>query len=116
MPGRLTLREASKQSGISIRKLAFLIRTGVIGAEVQGEQLFVSDSELRGYAEGRSSPRSLAEGHASGLSPYLHFGHLSIEEVAEKVLAISATSSLPLTCTRTSIFPRRISCMPSITT
>jgi len=42
---------------------------------------------LRGYAEGRSAPRSLAEGHASGLSPYLHFGHLSIEEVAERVLA-----------------------------
>ena len=42
---------------------------------------------LRGYAEERSLPRSLAEGHASGLSPYLHFGHLSIEEVAETVLA-----------------------------
>jgi deoxyribodipyrimidine photo-lyase len=42
---------------------------------------------LRGYAEERSEPRSLAEGHASGLSPYLHFGHLSIEEVVEKVLA-----------------------------
>ncbi|HSD27078.1 MAG TPA: deoxyribodipyrimidine photolyase, partial [Vicinamibacteria bacterium] len=26
-------------------------------------------------------------GHASGLSPYLHFGHLSIEEVVEGVLA-----------------------------
>jgi deoxyribodipyrimidine photo-lyase len=42
---------------------------------------------LRGYAEGRSEPRSLDEGHASGLSPYLHFGHLSIEEVVETVLA-----------------------------
>jgi deoxyribodipyrimidine photo-lyase len=41
---------------------------------------------LRGYATARSEPRSLAEGHASGLSPYLHFGHLSIEEVAETVL------------------------------
>jgi len=42
---------------------------------------------LRGYAEERSEPRSLDEGHASGLSPYLHFGHLSIEEVVEAVLA-----------------------------
>jgi deoxyribodipyrimidine photo-lyase len=42
---------------------------------------------LRGYAEGRSEPRSLEEGHASGLSPYLHFGHISIEEVVEAVLA-----------------------------
>ena len=42
---------------------------------------------LRGYAEERSEPRSPTEGHASGLSPYLHFGHLSIEEVAETVLA-----------------------------
>ncbi|HEX9189466.1 MAG TPA: deoxyribodipyrimidine photolyase [Vicinamibacteria bacterium] len=42
---------------------------------------------LRGYAEERSEPRSPEEGHASGLSPYLHFGHLSIEEVVETVLA-----------------------------
>jgi deoxyribodipyrimidine photo-lyase len=42
---------------------------------------------LRGYAEGRSKPQSPAEGHASGLSPYLHFGHVSIEEVVEAVLA-----------------------------
>jgi deoxyribodipyrimidine photo-lyase len=42
---------------------------------------------LRGYAEERSTPRCLEEGHASGLSPYLHFGHLSIEEVVEAVLA-----------------------------
>jgi len=42
---------------------------------------------LRGYAEERSEPRSLAEGHASGLSPYLHFGHVSIEEVVEAALA-----------------------------
>jgi deoxyribodipyrimidine photo-lyase len=41
---------------------------------------------LAGYAEERSLPRSPAEGHASGLSPYLHFGHLSIEEVVERAL------------------------------
>jgi len=41
---------------------------------------------LRGYAEHRSEPSSPDAGHASGLSPYLHFGHLSIEEVAKAVL------------------------------
>jgi deoxyribodipyrimidine photo-lyase len=41
---------------------------------------------LRGYAEHRSEPRPPAEGHGSGLSPYLHFGHLSIEEVVASVL------------------------------
>ena len=48
-----------------------------------------ASKRLRGYAEARSEPRSPAEGHASGLSPYLHFGHLSIEEVAETVLAVN---------------------------
>lgn len=41
---------------------------------------------LRGYAEHRSQPGSPEHGHASGLSPYLHFGHLSVEELAERVL------------------------------
>ena len=41
---------------------------------------------LKGYAEGRSVPSAPDEGHASGLSPYLHFGQLSIEEVVEGVL------------------------------
>ena len=42
---------------------------------------------LEGYAEHRSEPRSPETGHASGLSPYLHFGHISIEEIVENVLA-----------------------------
>jgi deoxyribodipyrimidine photo-lyase len=41
---------------------------------------------LSGYAEARSRPASPLAGHASGLSPYLHFGHISIEEVAAAVL------------------------------
>lgn len=41
---------------------------------------------LRGYAENRSAPMPPDEGHASGLSPYLHFGHIAIEEVVEAVL------------------------------
>lgn len=42
---------------------------------------------LRGTAEGRSRPAPPAVAHQSGLSPYLHFGHLAIAEVAEAVLA-----------------------------
>ncbi len=45
------------------------------------------EQRLRGYAEHRSEPRAPEEGHASGLSPYLHFGHVSIEEVVERALA-----------------------------
>lgn len=41
---------------------------------------------LPGYAASRSRPAAPADGHASGLSPYLHFGHLAIEEVAAAVL------------------------------
>jgi deoxyribodipyrimidine photo-lyase len=44
-------------------------------------------TRLRGYAEERSHPCAPAEGHASGLSPYLHFGHVSIEEVVQGALA-----------------------------
>jgi len=43
-------------------------------------------TRLRGYAECRSIPAAPEAGHASGLSPYLHFGHLSIEEVVGAVL------------------------------
>ena len=42
---------------------------------------------LRGTAEGRSRPAPPAVAHQSGLSPYLHFGHIAIAEVAEVVLA-----------------------------
>jgi deoxyribodipyrimidine photo-lyase len=58
------------------------------GSKAARERLdsFIED-RLQGYAEHRSEPRAPAEGHASGLSPYLHFGHISIEEVVERVLA-----------------------------
>jgi deoxyribodipyrimidine photo-lyase len=49
---------------------------------------FVS-KRLRGYAENRSQPAAPDHGHASGLSPYLHFGHISIEEVIQAVLNAS---------------------------
>jgi deoxyribodipyrimidine photo-lyase len=38
------------------------------------------------YADARSKPASPDDGAASGLSPYLHHGHLSMEEVVEAVL------------------------------
>ena len=42
---------------------------------------------LTGYAESRSEPSPPEAGHQSGLSPYLHFGHLSIEAVVERALS-----------------------------
>jgi deoxyribodipyrimidine photo-lyase len=62
---------------------------GTVGGTTAGRarlRAFVEE-RLRGYAESRSKPAAPADGHASGLSPYLHFGHLSIEEVAAAVLA-----------------------------
>ena len=47
---------------------------------------FVS-RRLEGYAESHSEPAPPDEARTSGLSPYLHFGHLSIEEVIERALA-----------------------------
>jgi len=44
-------------------------------------------NRLKGYAEGRSQPSSPDDGHGSGLSPYLHFGHIAVEEVVAEVLA-----------------------------
>ncbi len=43
-------------------------------------------ARLSGYAEQRSAPRAPDDGHASGLSPYLHFGHLAVEQVLEAAL------------------------------
>lgn len=48
-------------------------------------QSFLKD-RLVGYAANRSKPAEPREGHASGLSPYLHFGHISIEEVVCQAL------------------------------
>jgi deoxyribodipyrimidine photo-lyase len=44
------------------------------------------DGGLHGYANGRNRSPS----HTSGLSPYLHFGYLSIHEIAARVLASGA--------------------------
>ncbi|MEI7814242.1 MAG: divalent metal cation transporter [Coriobacteriia bacterium] len=60
MSDKLTLHEASKQSGFGVRKLAFLIRSGFISAEVEGEMLLVTADELRRYA---SQPRRVVQKH-----------------------------------------------------
>ena len=39
------------------------------------------------YADHRSEPMPPSAAHGSGLSPYLHFGHISIEEVVKAVFA-----------------------------
>ncbi len=43
-------------------------------------------SKLKFYAEGRNAPDDPAETAASGLSAHLRHGHISIQEIAEKVL------------------------------
>ncbi len=42
--------------------------------------------KLNRYGEGRSQPDSPERSAASGLSPHLHYGHISIQEVVEAVL------------------------------
>ncbi|HEV8227039.1 MAG TPA: deoxyribodipyrimidine photolyase [Methylomirabilota bacterium] len=42
---------------------------------------------LAGYAESRSEPAPPEASRQSGLSPYLHFGHISIETVVERALS-----------------------------
>jgi Mn2+/Fe2+ NRAMP family transporter len=60
MPSKLTLHEASKQFDIPIRKLAFLIRTGSVHAELDGERLLISDLDLVDYHE---QPHEVVQGH-----------------------------------------------------
>jgi deoxyribodipyrimidine photo-lyase len=62
--------------------------SGVEGGAVAGRALltqFVSD-KLPRYAEERNQPDDPKRNPASRLSPYLHHGHLSVQEVAEAVL------------------------------
>lgn len=44
------------------------------------------DTQLPRYAEGRNAPAGPDDSAASRLSAYLHFGHVSIEEIADAVL------------------------------
>lgn len=60
-------------------------RTGGAPAARKRLREFVT-KRLRRFAEHRSEPASPERCPASGLSPYLHFGHISIEEVVARVL------------------------------
>lgn len=44
------------------------------------------DTQLPRYADGRNAPTGPDDSAASRLSAYLHFGHISIEEIADAVL------------------------------
>lgn len=64
---------------------------GAEGGSVAGTvalELFVSE-KLPRYAEERNLPGHPAEGAASALSAYLHYGHVSIEQVTRAVLGDS---------------------------
>ncbi|ASP41978.1 FAD-binding protein [Leptospira interrogans] len=41
---------------------------------------------MSGYAELRSNPKPPEESYSSFLSPYIHFGHISQEEIVSEVL------------------------------
>ena len=66
---------------------------GAEGGSVAGGaalELFVSEKLFR-YAEERNGPDDPANSAASGLSAYLHYGHISIEQVTQAVLGDSWT-------------------------
>ncbi len=52
------------------------------------------DHKLSHYADDRSPPVPPEDSPESGLSPYLHFGHISIEELVEKTLGALGDWSL----------------------
>jgi Mn2+/Fe2+ NRAMP family transporter len=65
VPENLTLKEAQKVSGIRTRKLAYLVRTGVLKAALEGERLVVEEAALLEYLR---KPREVTrEHHASYL-------------------------------------------------
>ena len=61
---------------------------GVEGGSVAGRAVLseFAERKLRNYADGRNHPDDPKRTAASGLSPYLHFGHVAVQVVAEAVL------------------------------
>ncbi len=51
------------------------------------------DDKLHAYGTERNHPDDPERSAASGLSPYLHFGHIGIQEVAEQVLGDDWTTA-----------------------
>ena len=60
MADKLTLRQASRRARLPLRKLAFLIRTGVIDADLEDGKIYITDEELRRY---RDQPREIVQKH-----------------------------------------------------
>lgn len=67
------------------------IRGGSIAAEARLSRFIAH--RLEGYARNHSKPLPPDEAYTSGLSPYLHFGHISISRIAEAVLTATGSSS-----------------------
>ena len=61
---------------------------GLTGGSVAGKAVLIEfvANKLARYAEERNQPDDPAESSSSRLSPYLHYGHLGIQEVCEAVL------------------------------
>ena len=74
-----------------IARLPIDQNVGAISAKVGGS--VAARAQLKGflkkglpiYAEHRSDPAPPSEVHGSGLSPYLHFGHIGIEDIVMSV-------------------------------
>jgi deoxyribodipyrimidine photo-lyase len=77
-------RDAARACDIDHAVKPVAIRGGRDAALARFEA-FLRDG-LRGYA----NERNKATKHLSGLSPYLHFGHIGIHEIAERVLRSDA--------------------------
>lgn len=57
-------------------------RGGSVAAQKRWKEFL--DSDLKAYADGRNHPD---DDHASGLSPYLHFGHISSHQIVAQLMA-----------------------------
>jgi Mn2+/Fe2+ NRAMP family transporter len=49
LPGNLTLQQAQQQSGVPVRKLAYLVRTGAIDGVLEDGRLHIAESAIRDY-------------------------------------------------------------------
>ncbi|MFO0938697.1 MAG: deoxyribodipyrimidine photolyase [Gemmataceae bacterium] len=70
-------------------------RVKTVGGRSAGRNCLKSfiKERLPRYGQERNHPDDPARGSASGLSPYLHFGHVGIQEVCEAVLGKSWTEA-----------------------
>jgi deoxyribodipyrimidine photo-lyase len=71
------------------------IVAGAVGGATEGRRLLAEfvNTKLHRYAEERSHPDDPAKGPASGLSWWMHYGHLSIQEIVEATLGANWTPS-----------------------